>query len=438
MLKKQLLTLLTFFILTNLHSQSNFRLINNIKKETVKFKLINNLIIIPVKINGKDLNFLLDTGVSHSILFNVSANDSLKLRDAKKIKIKGLGNGKQFNAYESKNNLFRLKNIVSPNFRLLIILDEEFDFSSRLGIDVHGIIGSDLFENFTVKVNYSYRKLEFYNPDLYVYEKCKKCQDFPLVFQGKKPYIHSLISSKDKMTPVKLLIDSGSSDSIWLHEESKDEIQIPDKFYKDFLGKGLSGNIFGKKAKLKKLEIGSFNFENMIAVYPDSSSFNYNNLKYKRDGVLGGEILKRFHIIYDYKHKKVTFKKNRKYYKSIFYYDKSGMDIIHDGKVLIKKYNPKIIVKTNSVGSVTEEVAMYNYSFENSFIISNIKKDSPAYKAGLKEGDVIIKLNYNAVYNLNLQELNSKLSGNEGKRIHLKVERNGVVLKFKFKLIDFL
>ena len=45
-------------------SQGHFVIQNKKQTDKIRFKLINNLIIIPVEINGVDLSFLLDTGVS--------------------------------------------------------------------------------------------------------------------------------------------------------------------------------------------------------------------------------------------------------------------------------------------------------------------------------------------------------------------------------------
>ena len=47
-----------------------FSLSNGKKFEKVNFKLINNLIIIPIEVNGAELSFILDSGVSKPILFN--------------------------------------------------------------------------------------------------------------------------------------------------------------------------------------------------------------------------------------------------------------------------------------------------------------------------------------------------------------------------------
>ena len=62
----------------NVNAQDGFRLLNkSYLKESVKFKLVNNLIIVPLEINGKELSFILDTGVNKTIIFNLSENDSI-------------------------------------------------------------------------------------------------------------------------------------------------------------------------------------------------------------------------------------------------------------------------------------------------------------------------------------------------------------------------
>ena len=68
-----------------------FELPNGKKYEKVNFKLINNLIIIPIEVNGAKLSFILDSGVSKPILFNVSDKDSIQLRNVSEITISGLG-----------------------------------------------------------------------------------------------------------------------------------------------------------------------------------------------------------------------------------------------------------------------------------------------------------------------------------------------------------
>lgn len=57
------------------------------------------------------------------------------------------------------------------------------------------------------------------------------------------------------------------------------------------------------------------------------------------------------------------------------------------------------------------------------FIIVNTFADSPAKKAGLKENDIIVKVNGEGVEQLTLSELTAKVKGEEGTKVSLTVKR---------------
>lgn len=65
-----LLFLLIVYVLP-LFGQDAFEFADGNKKVSIPFKLINNLIFIPIKVNGIELNFLLDSGVEETILFSL-------------------------------------------------------------------------------------------------------------------------------------------------------------------------------------------------------------------------------------------------------------------------------------------------------------------------------------------------------------------------------
>jgi len=418
-------------------AQNNFDLIGNRKSVTLSFKLVNNLMLIPIDLNGERLTFIVDTGVDKSLLFNVKSKDSTKLRQVKRVKIRGLGGEDYIDALISKNNLLRINNIVCPDYTIYVILNREFDFSARLGVEVNGIIGSDLFSDFIVEVNYNRKKIKLSKPETYQYKKCRKCEDFPLTFHVGKPYLNGEIKLNNKIIPVKLLIDSGSGESIWMFENSSKNITVPSKNFDDFLGKGLSGNIFGKKAKLDKLKIGSFVFNDVISAFPDSTAIFNKNLLYGRNGMIGSEILKRFHIIYDYPNKKIRLKKNGAFYKKPFVYNKSGIEVMHNGQMLVQESSKAV---TFNKGEDSTPIISYSYSlsFRNSYMISFVKSDSPAASVGLEIDDIILSLNGKPTYEFTLQELVEKLSRNSNKKIKLLIDRNGVQHTFKFKLVDLL
>ncbi|MEX0291041.1 MAG: retropepsin-like aspartic protease, partial [Flavobacteriaceae bacterium] len=198
------------------------------KFQKVNFQLINNLIVIPLEVNGAKLSFILDSGVSKPILFNLSDQDSIQLNNVSEITINGLGEGNPIKALSSKGNRFKLKKIQNNNQLLYVVLDKSMNFSPSLGIPIHGIIGYDLFRDFVVDINYSNRVIRFHDPEHYKPKKNKRFITLPISVARSKSYIDGEIQlNKDQNIPVKLLVDTGSSDAIWLFKDEKKGIGIP-------------------------------------------------------------------------------------------------------------------------------------------------------------------------------------------------------------------
>lgn len=438
--KLKYITLLSFlFIFTNSYAQDKFNILGNKDSYVVSFKLINNLIVIPIEVNGVELNFLLDTGVNNSLLLNLKLEDSLKLKDVEEIKLRGLGEGTFVKAVKSKNNTFKLGKIFNKNHMVYAIHSQGLDLSSRLGVDINGIIGGDLFRDFIVDINYSTNRIKFYNPNTYTYKDCKRCEDFKLEFYNNKPYIYASVDV-EKEIPVKLLIDSGGSDALWLFDASSLDISVPENHFNDYLGRGLSGNIFGKRSKIKKIMLGSYVLEDANVAYPNFNSIERAYKHVGRNGSLGSEILKRFRIVYDYPNKRLTIKKPSKYFNDPFLYNMSGIEVAHNGNVLVGEREKTM---ANNYGNENDQATIqlvYNYIFalKPSFRIAELRKDSPAQKAGLLKDDIILKINGRPSYQYKLKDIIYLFSSKEGKKIKLLIKRNGMEMLYDFKLKKLL
>lgn len=425
-------------------AQSNFRLINNAKKQKISFKLINNLVVFPIEVNGKELNFILDSGVGTTILFNINNKDSVILNNVEKIKLKGLGKEGAIDAILSKGNIFGFNNIRSSNQNLYVVFDDSFDLSSKLGITIHGIIGYKILKDFVVKINYNSKKLTFYNSDTYSYKNCKNCDSFNLEFYKFKPYINvevKLDLLTNKITPVKLLIDSGGSDAMWLFENSHPDILPPKKFFEDFLGEGLSGTITGKRTIINSIVLGKFELKKPTVSFPDSSSISHA-LKFKeRNGSIGASVLKRFIVTFDYNRNKMMLKKGSSF-KEPFRYNMSGIELVYNGKLLVmEKDNTSLGLAMKNQNSEQNEIVLaynYKYSFKPTYKIFKVRKNSPAYNAGLQSNDIVIKINGEYTYNLKLEDIVEKFYQKENKKISLVIERNGQNYEYHFRLKNIL
>ncbi len=86
-----LIFILFYFFSQNSYAQGKFEL-QKASSDKIYFKLINNLIVFPVEVNGVKLSFILDTGVSKPIIFNfLNLNEELHINEAERIYLRGLG-----------------------------------------------------------------------------------------------------------------------------------------------------------------------------------------------------------------------------------------------------------------------------------------------------------------------------------------------------------
>ncbi|WP_394773549.1 PDZ domain-containing protein [Flavobacterium sp.] len=423
-------------------AQGDFLIQKHSKKVTIPFKLINNLVFIPIKVNGVELNLLLDSGVEETILFSMEDKQEVTFNNIQKIKLKGLGSEEEIEGLKSTNNTLETHGLKSINHLVYIILDQNFNLSSHIGIPVNGIIGYKFFKNNIVEINYQKKKIIVHSNNEETRRKLeKKFKVLPITIEKSKPYIYTTAIVDSIKVPAKLLIDIGNSDAFWIFENNK--IKLPKKNFPDFLGKGFSGDIEGHRAKIDNFLIEDFNFKKPIVSFPDSSSIKNVKMVPDRIGSIGGEVLKRFTVVLDYADKKIYLKKNNKF-SDPFSYNKSGITVQHNGLQWVQE---TVHLETVKVATSIEETGYndkkdgnfkYKFSLKPVYEIVNIRKKSAAEKCGLQKGDIIVSINNNIPYKYTLQQINTLLKSEEDIWITLEVERNSLILKFRFKLEDEL
>ncbi len=427
-----------FFCVHGVFYAQHYLLPEGQKTEKIKFQLINNLIIVPLQVNGTPLSFVLDTGVNKPILFNLSHRDSVQLNNVAEVSINGLGDGDAVNALSSSGNSFRLGALENVSQQLYVVMDAGINFSPSLGIPVHGIIGFDLFRDLVVEINYGKRMIKFHDPKKYKHKLRLNTEMLDISLKGSKAYLNAAVAiDNNEMVPVKMLLDTGSSDAIWLFEN--DSILPPKHSYEDYLGKGLGGDIYGKRSRVKKIKIGSFVLDDAKAAFPNMSVFNRIKDLGDRNGSLGGELLKRFNFVFDYPNERILIKKNSNF-KLDFQYNVSGIDLQHAGV----RYVSEHINSNNSASTLKASYGNVQLMLEGSsrlslvpeIIVSGIRAGSPAYSSGLMEGDVILAVNGKKIHRYKLQEILQMLNDKKDKPVKVLVTRFNKDLLFSFVLKD--
>jgi len=375
------------------------------KSIKIKFKSSSNLIIIPVNINDSDtLNFILDTGVRYPIITELPFVNKLNLNYMMPVTVKGLGEGEGLTAYRSGNNTLHINGLTAQNQEVQMIIDEDFQISHMLGIPVHGLIGFNLFKDYVVEINYQDEELTLYKPEYYKYRDRRSDIIMPLHFDGFKPFVRTtIVTDSMKTVPVKLLVDTGASDALWLSENSDERIHIPENHIETFLGRGLSGDLYGTKARIDAIWVGPLLLTQPIVAFPDSEVMDKLITSNDRNGTIGAEILRRFYVTVDYRNSRLTLRPNTRI-KDDFNYNMSGMEVI----------NPIPGMPIYTIADITE--------------------DSPAFYAGLQRDDQILTINSNSHKSLELNDINLLLQSKENKKIRVTVLRNGEEIKTSFEL----
>ncbi|MCS4304828.1 PDZ domain-containing protein [Chryseobacterium sp. BIGb0232] len=423
-----------------INAQDTFRLINT-NKTVIPFQLINNLIFIPVNINGADLTFMLDTGVAETILFSLN-NKEIKLENVEKIKFSGLGGSLSIDGLKSERNLARVGDqIINTSMSIYVILDEEFNISSHVGIPVNGVIGYHFFKDHPIAIDYISKKITVYENIDSLKKKIRKFDEVPISIEKDKPYLIADVEMTNEKKGSKLLIDLGNSDAIWLFPTLIKDFVYNRPNIDDFLGRGFNGDIYGKRSRIHNFYINDFKFAKPLTAMPDEFSIQHVKLVKDRKGSVGGEIMRRFSIIFDYANNKLYLKRNRNF-DDPFHFNMSGLDFKQDGlewqkdRVQIETQTMGHTDNTSNATEVYKDSFQYKFSLKPIFSIAGIRKDSPAYEAGLKKDDRIISINGNKTSDMKLETILETMKSSEGRTITMIIQRQEKEMTFRFNLED--
>ncbi len=384
-----------------------FGLVEGRKRTEIPIEIINNLIIIPVTLNGMlPLKFILDTGVRTTILTEKAFADILHLTYARKYTIAGLGGENVVDAFVTNNVSLDLPGIHGEGHAMLVLAEDYLQLKNYLGTDVHGILGYELFSRFVIKIDYERKILSIMKPEKS--HPGRNYQKIPIRIEDTKPYIMTdVVQLNGSEILARLLLDTGASHSIMLESVSNPIIIIPENALSSLIGRGLGGVIKGKVGRVKTVSLGTYTLNNPIANYPDPNIYtdSIQPARVLRNGSIGGEILSRFTVIFDFSHEFVYLKKNHSF-KKTFYYNLSGLTIKAKGNLL------------------------------NIYEITEVRSQSVGDIAGIAQGDLIVSINGMPCKDLKLSEVIGYFNNRPGKKIHLEINRSGEKLRKDFILHD--
>jgi hypothetical protein len=384
-----------------------FFLANNRTWTRIPFQLHSNLIVVPVRINESDtLQFILDTGVNNIIVTDPAILPRNRLNITREVKIAGAGEGSYLTAGVAIGNTLSAGGLRAMHQNLVVLNEDILMLSQYVGTPIHGIFGFEIFNNFVVQIDFESREILLMKPETYKYRKFKG-EKYPIIIQDTKPYTEVLaVLDGNKTTPLRVVLDTGAGHALLLDRSRNPELlPLPEKVIRAQLGRGLSGVINGSLGRIKKLRFGKFEVSDVLASYPDSLSFGMKLINGpERQGNVGCELLRRFRVTFNYAEKYMVLKPVRRLLRESFEHDMSGMELRAKGTLL------------------------------RDYIVDKVVYGSPAYLAGLAEGDELLFINNVSAKSLTISDLYKILQKGEGREINLVARRSGQLFVTSFAL----
>lgn len=377
------------------------------EKVTIPFEYKQGFIIVDVRFHRAfPLKFVFDTGAEHTLLLKKVYTDILDIPYQRKIKVLGSDMKSTISGLVCRNIYLELKNAALIKQDILVLEEDLYLLDELTGLKIDGILGASVFKHLIVQINYKKQEIVLWDPSSF--KVPKSFEELDLTIHNNKPYLSCTTSLQTGDQDVaKLLLDTGASLHFLLHNNTNEHFKLPDIFTFGNIGYGLGGAIEGYLGMVNRIEVGKTNFEHVVISFQEIDTNYIKREGFMRNGIIGNKLMERFDIMIDYYHAKLYLKPRNKVSKQ-FRYDKSGLVVYALG------------------------------SAHNEFYIKDVIPDSPADRAGIRKGDVIIRFQGFSNKHLDISRVFKVLSGRPGKKVRLKLIREGEIIKYSFRLEDFL
>ncbi len=267
------------------------------------------------------------------------------------------------------------------------------------------ILGTGILNGFAVQIDYLSPVIRLYDPQ--TFQTPDSAVSVPFTVSRGSPVVKTQIwlNSRDSIDAQVLVDTAVRRFPLALAKRFTDENGLINSVHKivqpPFAGAGTGGAVNLLATRIDRLSIGSLSVVEPIVILFRTAS---GSSRREPDGYLGNEFFRRFLTTIDYPHQRLILQPNRNYHDPPAPYDGSGLGLEQTGQ---------------------------------EFVVRAVVPESPASKAGLNVGDVVLSFDGRASANLTSDFIRKKLYRSQGDCL-LQVRRDNRRLTFILELKPLL
>ena len=353
-----------------------------------------NVVFVRVRVEGsRPLSFVLDTGAQGSCV-NESVARSLGLRMDRPDTSTGAGGRVASGRVPDVTLGIGEAQLSGVTLAALHLASLE----NGVGRAIDGILGSDLFQRFVVEIDYEANEIRLHEPAGFDYRG--PGESLPIDFHDDHPYVRAKVILPGREPLVgEFVLDAGSALPLILLPDFIAEkglrAALPPTL--ETYGRGVGGDVILPVGRVSRLQLGGFALENPVTGFPRSGTFGRSG----KAGNIGGAVLRRFRVTFDYSHRRVILEPNGRF-PDPFEFDMSGLQLL------------------------TESPAF------DVLRVKRVLANSPAAEAGIRAADEILSFDGRPATAMRLAELREMLRQPD-REYPLRIKRGAETLSVSLK-----
>ncbi len=373
---------------------NDFAIAGGAKETTFPFKLVNNHIYADVKINGQGpYTFIFDTGGLNLVTPPLAKTLGLKVEGS--MDARGGGSG-TMSAGMTKVSRVDIGNAsLTDQAFMSLPLDS---MESTEGFPMPGMIGFETFRRFVTRIDYGNKTISLINPKDFDAKDAGTA--VPIAFDGNTVEV----TGSYEGIPGKFIIDTGARQTLMLNTPFVTKHNLHNASIKGgeaVVGWGVGGPSTAFVTHGGLLKIGNVDVKGPLVLL--STDKGGSSAEDMIDGNIGGGVLKRFVVTFDYEHTTMYLKPVAGTVADLDTFDRAGL--------------------------------WFNKDAEG-YKVVDVTAKTPAAEAGLAKGDIITAVDGKPATGIPLPEMRLRLRNQApGTAVTLTVKGKGDV---KIKLRDLV